>query len=134
MRQPESSGHADVGGGADASTPAVAGQVLGHYQIVSELGRGGMGVVYQARDLKLGRVVALKTPRPDQSSAHDRHRFLREAQAAARLSHPHIAPIFEVFEEGDRLWVAMEFIEGLYAAHERLAGWESSRYRRHSTR
>jgi len=84
-----------------------------HYEILSELGRGGMGVVYRARDVKLGRVVALKSPLPGQPEDRDHRRFFREARAAARLSHPHIVPIFEVFEdESGTPWLAMEFVDG----------------------
>jgi Tol biopolymer transport system component/tRNA A-37 threonylcarbamoyl transferase component Bud32 len=113
MRQPT---HADrspspADPAASGQAPA-GGEVVGHYEILSEIGRGGMGVVYRARDLKLDRIVALKTPLPGHTSDQDRRRFLREAQAVARLSHPHIAPVFEVFEDGETLWVAMEFVTG----------------------
>jgi Tol biopolymer transport system component/predicted Ser/Thr protein kinase len=94
-------------------SPAPRGlRTVGRYEILGEISRGGMGIVYRARDLTLDRVVALKTPRPEQSSADDRRRFLREAQAVARLSDSHIVPVFEVFESEDTLWVAMEFVEG----------------------
>ena len=79
---------------------------------MAEIGRGGMGVVYRARDIHLGRLVALKTPLPDEPSDRERQRFVREAQAAAQLSHPHIVPVFEVFEHGGVPWVAMELVEG----------------------
>lgn len=86
--------------------------VVGHYDVEAELGRGGMGVVYRARDINLNRLVALKTPLPDRQTARERDRFLREAQAVARLSHPHIVPVFEVFEHDGAPWVAMELVEG----------------------
>jgi Tol biopolymer transport system component len=88
------------------------GTRVGHYTIVGELGRGGLGVVYRARDDALGRDVALKSPLPDHASEEDRHRFLVEARAAARLSHPAILPIFEAFEDGDRPWLAMALADG----------------------
>jgi Tol biopolymer transport system component len=88
------------------------GTRVGHYEIVGELGRGGLGVVYRARDSALGRDVALKSPLPDHASHEDRRRFLTEARAVARLSHPAILPIFEAFEDGDRPWLAMALAEG----------------------
>jgi Tol biopolymer transport system component/predicted Ser/Thr protein kinase len=112
MRQPEHADRPSPIGDPIASPASGSGEVVGHYEILSELGRGGMGVVYKARDLTLNRVVALKTPLPGHSSDVDRRRFLREAQVVARLSHPHIAPIFEAFEHGDTLWVAMELVNG----------------------
>jgi len=89
------------------------GQVVGPYTIVREIGRGGMGRVYLAKDARLGRVVALKALSPDLTadSAH-RDRFRREAQAAAALTHPGICTI-HAFEEFDgELFIASEFIDG----------------------
>ena len=86
---------------------------VGHYEILGELGRGGMGVVYRARDIYLKRYAALKCPVPEY--AHDkRHRrqFLREAQAASALSHPNIVAIFEGFEFEGLPWIAMALVEG----------------------
>ncbi|HPA80786.1 MAG TPA: protein kinase [Thermoanaerobaculales bacterium] len=80
---------------------------------MGEIGRGGMGVVYQARDLVLGRHVALKTPLTDpQRTARWERRFLREAQAASKVSHPGVVSVFEAFEHDGRLWLAMELVEG----------------------
>ena len=89
------------------------GQRLGPYEIVALLGAGGMGVVYKAKDTKLGRLVALKMPLKG-ALADDttRTRFLREAQNASALNHPHIATIYEVGEEGDQVYIAMELVEG----------------------
>jgi serine/threonine protein kinase len=89
------------------------GDKLGPYEILAPLGAGGMGVVYKARDTKLGRVVALKFPSQgalaDQTS---RTRLLREAQNASALNHPNIATIYEVGEEGGQVYIAMELVEG----------------------
>lgn len=86
---------------------------IAHYEILGELGRGGMGVVYRARDLNLGREVALKCPSPTLGAdPKSRRRFLREGKAASSLSHPHIVPVFEVFEVDGLPWLAMEIVEG----------------------
>ncbi len=95
-----------------AAVPARVGGRVGKYEILDELGRGGMGVVYRARDVVLGRTVALKCAIP--AGASDPHRrLLREARAACRLSHPHIVPVFDVFEHEGVTWMAMERIEGV---------------------
>jgi hypothetical protein len=74
---------------------------IGHYRIVRQIGRGGMGVVYEALDERLQRAVAIKTILPS-ADPHVRDRFLREARAAAAVSHPHICQLFEIGEhEGD---------------------------------
>jgi serine/threonine-protein kinase len=92
--------------------PARPGQRISHYEIVGEIGRGGMGVIYRARDATLGRSVALKCPWPADPNPRVRSRFMREARAASQLSHPHIVPLFEVFEEDGVPWLAMELVEG----------------------
>ncbi len=89
------------------------GDRVAHYELLAEIGRGGMGIVYRAVDLRLGRDVALKRPASGLSvDALSLKRFLREARLASRLSHPHIVPIFEVFEHGGTPWMAMPLIEG----------------------
>src|SRR5262245_58865383 len=94
-------------------TPADPGTVIGHYQVLGELGRGGMGVLYRARDLKLDREVALKRPYPSLvPDVMQRQRFEREARAAAQLAHPNIVPIFEVLEQDGVPWLAMELVDG----------------------
>jgi eukaryotic-like serine/threonine-protein kinase len=85
--------------------------VAGRYSLERELGRGGMGVVYLARDLRLDRVVAIKLL-PEGCSVGQRERFLREARTAARLSHPHIVPIHAVEETDDFVFFVMAFIDG----------------------
>src|SRR5688572_1084539 len=89
------------------------GRTLSHYEIVEEISRGGMGVVYRARDLNLGREVALKVL--PEELVHDRlrgERMLQEARAAALIEHPHIAVIHEVGEAGGVTFIAMELIRG----------------------
>ncbi|MCJ7488275.1 MAG: protein kinase, partial [Candidatus Aminicenantes bacterium] len=87
--------------------------IAGKYRIIEEIGRGGMGVVYKAEDLKLKRCVALKFLPPHlMDSPELKERFLIEAQAAAALSHPNICVIHEVGESEGRPYIAMEFVEG----------------------
>lgn len=87
--------------------------LAGRYSLERELGRGGMGIVYLAHEIRLDRPVALKVlPREYAVRAELRERFLREARTAARLSHPHIIPIHAVHEIGDVVFFAMAYVEG----------------------
>jgi serine/threonine-protein kinase len=87
--------------------------LAGRYSLTRELGRGGMGIVYLAQEVRLDRPVALKVLPPDQAAvAGLRERFLREARTAARLSHPHIVPIHAVHEVGGFVFFAMAYVEG----------------------
>jgi len=101
---------------ARPSTPKTAlrpGDTIAGYQIEAEAGRGGMGVVYRARDPRLGRVVALKLVTP--ALARDpefRSRFEREARLAAHIEHPNVVPIYGAGEDRDRLWIAMRYVDG----------------------
>jgi TolB-like protein len=85
---------------------------VGHYRIVGKLGEGGMGVVFSARDERLGRVVALKTIRSLAPDEDARRRFWREARAAASVNHPNICQLYEIGEDRGDLFIAMELLEG----------------------
>ena len=88
-------------------------RTLSHYRIVSELGAGGMGIVYKAIDTRLGRQVALKLIAPGGAADADtRHRFVREARAASQLNHPNIVSIHDVDEDGGVLFLVMELVDG----------------------
>jgi len=94
----------------------------GRYQLLKVLGKGAMGVVYLAHDPQIGRKVAVKTIRPKEGArpeevAESRARFLREAQAAGKLLHPNIVTIFDVFEDHDTMFIAMEYVEGILLDH-----------------
>ena len=90
---------------------------IGRYEIIAELGRGAMGIVYKARDTKIGREVAIKTIRLiDQAAPSEtaslKERLFREAQSAGRLSHPGIVTIYDIAEEAGLAYITMEFVEG----------------------
>ncbi len=92
--------------------------ILQRYRVLGELGRGAMGIVYKVHDERLDRVIALKTIRKDLFVVSDEpehevlERFRREGRAAGKLSHPGIVTIYDISEEGDDLYIAMEFVDG----------------------
>ena len=111
-----------IGSDASAASRAAAGDVaeppdlpghIGDYELLEEIGRGGMGVVFLARQVNLNRQLAVKMIlRGPLASKGDRERFLAEAQAAARLDHPGIVPVYQVGEDAGRMYFSMKYIQG----------------------
>ena len=89
------------------------GRTLSHYEVLEEIGRGGMGVVYSGVDVKLDREVAIKVlPQGLVSDSERKRRFIQEAKAAAKLEHPHIGVVHEIDEVDGITFIVMELIRG----------------------
>src|SRR5687768_14415909 len=103
-----------IASSSDAELRALVERALAvHYELDREIGRGGMGIVYRARDRRLKRVVAIKLLPPELAYRSEiRTRFLREAETAAQLSHPNIVPIYAVDEVDGLVYFVMACIDG----------------------
>ncbi len=107
----------------DGAPDRWTGSFLGKYRVLRRLGRGGMGVVYEANDTILQRMVAIKVLRDSIAGRPDAVRkFLREAQCAAKLNHPHVVAVYDAADDKGIVYLVMELMEG-GSAHDRVRQW-----------
>ncbi len=139
MEQEQTSSHRGFGGrlilGSDQTPEAIPSR-MGDYELMEQIGRGGMGVVFKARQISLGRLVAVKMIQRERLiSEHERQRFVAEAQATARLDHPGIVPVYEVGEFDGHPFFSMQLITG-QTLSERNGQWttQSARSRQAACR
>jgi eukaryotic-like serine/threonine-protein kinase len=97
-------------------------QIVGHYRIVRKIGEGGMGIVYEAWDGRLGRAVAIKTILAKDGREEALKRLWQEARSLARVSHPNVCQLFEAYEDGATLFLVLELLEGQSLAARLVAG------------